>query len=138
MQGGWIKEGFRRLGAVLAVPCVPLLMAVVSWCDLFAILVLHLVLVIAIGATKNSFLRWGVLPLILSLLWAWALLSCFSFAIAENLVYILGALLLLMQLIMMGTALLGKWRWYHLSWPWYLYLLLLFFECFWPIAWASC
>ena len=36
-------------------------------------------------------------------------------------------------------AVFGKWRRYRLSWPWYLYLLLLlFFECVWPIAWASC
>ena len=138
MQGGWITEGFRRLGAALAVPSVALLMGAVSWCDLFLILVLHLVLTIAIGATKNSFLRWGVLPLILSLLWVWALFSCFSFTIADVLFHILGSLLLLMQLIMMGMALFGKWRRYHLSWPWYLYVLLLFFECVWPIAWASC
>ena len=138
MQGGWITEGFRRLGAALAVPGVALLMGAVSWCDLFLILVLHLVLTIAIGATKNSFLRWGVLPLILSLLWVWALFSCFSFTIADVLFYILGSLLLLMQLIMMGMALFGKWRRYRLSWPWYLYVLLLFFECVWPIAWASC
>ena len=138
MQGGWIKEGFRRLGAALAVPCVALLMGAVSWCDLFLILVLHLVLTITIGATKNSFLRWGVLPLILSLLWVWALFSCFSFTIADVLFHILGVLLVLMQLIMMGMALFGKWRRYRLSWPWYLYALLLFFECVWPIAWASC
>lgn len=138
MQGGWITEGFRRLGAALAVPSVALLMGAVSWCDLFLILVLHLVLTIAIGATKNSFLRWGVLPLILSLLWVWALFSCFSFTIADYLFHILGSLLLLMQLIMMGMALFGKWRRYRLSWPWYLYVLLLFFECVWPIAWASC
>ena len=138
MQGGWITEGFRRLGAALAVPSVALLMGAVSWCDLFLILVLHLVLTIAIGATKNSFLRWGVLPLILSLLWVWALFSCFSFTIADVLFHILGSLLLLMQLIMMGMALFGKWRRYRLSWPWYLYVLLLFFECVWPIAWASC
>lgn len=138
MQGGWITEGFRRLGAALAVPCVALLMGAVSWCDLFFILVLHLVLTITIGATKNSFLRWGVLPLILSLLWVWALFSCFSFTIADVLFHILGVLLLLMQLIMMGMALFGKWRRYRLSWPWYLYVLLLFFECVWPIAWASC
>ena len=138
MQGGWITEGFRRLGAALAVPGVALLMGAVSWCDLFLILVLHLVLTIAIGATKNSFLRWGVLPLILSLLWVWALFSCFSFTIADYLFHILGVLLLLMQLIMMGMAVFGKWRRYRLSWPWYLYVLLLFFECVWPIAWASC
>lgn len=138
MQGGWLKEGFRRLGAALAVPCVALLMGAVSWCDLFLILVLHLILTIAIGAMKNSFLRWGVLPLILSLLWVWALFSCFSFTIADVLFHILGVLLVLMQLIMMGMALFGKWRRYRLSWPWYLYVLLLFFECVWPIAWASC
>ena len=138
MQGGWLKEGFRRLGAALAVPCVALLMGAVSWCDLFLILVLHLILTIAIGAMKNSFLRWGVLPLILSLLWVWALFSRFSFTIADVLFHILGVLLVLMQLIMMGMALFGKWRRYRLSWPWYLYVLLLFFECVWPIAWASC